>query len=339
MLRGADLDVDTSLTAGGISVNASNADSDINLAGTLNLTQNGSFNFGRQMQIQSTADIDVVGDLVMSGGAANTQHLIDGDIDVTGSVVLRDTGGDDDVDVFGNISANQVVITSELSGATGTGEMSIEDATIAATQGITTTIGNIDIDNSTVNATSGQWTATVLRSIDLDVDTTFNALGATLTASNDDAHIHIHGTANLTDDATFDLGGQLMIQSTADVDVDGDFTVTARADEVQHILHGDLDVTDTFSLTDTSGDDDISIQGTLDADQVTLSSQLSGATGTGEMSIEDAAIAATQGITTTIGNIDIDNSTVNATSGQWTATVLRGIDLTRTTLFMPRRRH
>ena len=71
----------------------------------MNLTQNGSFNFGRQMQIQSTADIDVVGDLVMSGGAANTQHLIDGDIDVTGSVA-RDIGGDDDVDVFGNISAN-----------------------------------------------------------------------------------------------------------------------------------------------------------------------------------------------------------------------------------------
>ena len=39
LLRGADLDVDTSLTAGGISVNASNADSDINLAGTLNLTR------------------------------------------------------------------------------------------------------------------------------------------------------------------------------------------------------------------------------------------------------------------------------------------------------------
>ena len=56
-----------------------------------------------------------------------------------------------------------MVITSELSGATGTGEMSIEDATIAATQGITTTIGNIDIDNLTVNATSSQWTATVLR--------------------------------------------------------------------------------------------------------------------------------------------------------------------------------
>ena len=71
-----------------------------------------------------------------------------------------------------------------------------------------------------------------LAQIDLDVDTTFNALGATLTASNDDAHIHIHGTANLTDDATFDLGGQLMIQSTV-MDVDGDFTVTARADEVR----------------------------------------------------------------------------------------------------------
>ena len=29
-------------------------------------------------------------------------------------------------------------------------------------------------------------------------------------------------------------------------------------------------MTDTFSLTDTSGDDDISIQGTLDADQVNV---------------------------------------------------------------------
>ena len=101
-----------------------------------------------------------------------------------------------------------------------------------------------------------------------------------MNASNADSHIHILGTASLSDSATFDLGGQLIIQNDAADDseggftVDGDFTVTVDGAELAaHILNGRLDVTNTFSLMDSSGNDRISIQGTLDADQVTLSLQ------------------------------------------------------------------
>ena len=56
----------SSLTAGGASVNASNADSSVNIAGDLALTQNGSFSLGGQFAIADSADVDVTGDLSVS---------------------------------------------------------------------------------------------------------------------------------------------------------------------------------------------------------------------------------------------------------------------------------
>ena len=185
---------------------------------------------------------------------------------MTDTFSLTDTSGDDDISIQGTLDADQVTLSSQLSGATGTGEMSIEDATIAATQGITTTIGNIDIDNSTVNATSGQWSATVLRSIDLDANALFNAAGVDINATLGDSFLNFAGVLNSSEDATFSMGHRFIMVPFSEVNVTGDLSVSvdeilsqADASGADVLLEGDIATSGNLILTTGSQNDVIQV--------------------------------------------------------------------------------